>query len=288
VGEAELVKMIFEWDRFPGDVALLAAPDLAAAVGFFSETVDRANPPLNVALDEKSDPTRISISIDEKIAPFRALYEQVTVAVLFRVLRSYLSHREGSIEDLRQIEIGLVSSTETIARCVPSQVGEAQGESFISIPQDTLAAANCNFSPELWGELSARNVRFRERRGGGARRGHDAVKSTEAALIISLSDYSRVPRFTEVALSLNCSERTLARDLAKAGTSYRALVDRVRMDMARDFLLRGKLSVTEVAMRLGYGDATAFVRSFKRHFGTSPARWCRREALESLKGSIAV
>jgi AraC-like DNA-binding protein len=93
-----------------------------------------------------------------------------------------------------------------------------------------------------------------------------------------------VLQFAEVARSLNRSERSLARDLAKAGLSYRALVDRVRMSMAQELLLNGGLSVIEVAGRLGYSDDSAFVRSFRRHFGLSPARW-RRIAQKATPGT---
>ena len=98
------------------------------------------------------------------------------------------------------------------------------------------------------------------------------------ALPDSLIDHGRVLQFAEVARSLGRSERTLARNLAKAGISYRALVDRVRMELAQ-FLLNGGLSVQEVGDRLGYSDVSAFVRYFRRQIGTSPARWRRSASL---------
>ena len=65
------------------------------------------------------------------------------------------------------------------------------------------------------------------------------------------------------------SERTLRRRLSDAGTSYRSLVDDARKERALAMLAH-EPSVTEVAHRLGFSDATAFARAFRRWTGHSP------------------
>jgi AraC-like DNA-binding protein len=55
----------------------------------------------------------------------------------------------------------------------------------------------------------------------------------------------------------------------------------LRMDQAKQLLGDGRLSVGEVALRLGYGSDVAFSRAFRRHTGTSPASW-RRESASRL------
>jgi AraC-like DNA-binding protein len=52
----------------------------------------------------------------------------------------------------------------------------------------------------------------------------------------------------------------------------------LRMEQAKDLLREGRLSVGEVALRLGYGSDVAFSRAFRRHTGMSPATW-RRESV---------
>lgn len=97
----------------------------------------------------------------------------------------------------------------------------------------------------------------------------------------------------EVAEELGLSERTLRRKLAQLGSSFRDVLDRARCDHAIISLNEGKLSVTEIAYRIGFADATAFTRSFRRWTGKTPAEVvreraaARREAPPQMKQHVA-
>ncbi|MEQ8411210.1 MAG: AraC family transcriptional regulator [Erythrobacter sp.] len=284
VGEDRLVEMIFDWDRFPGDVAVLSAPDLEAALVYLLSNVERANPPIKLHFKKSGRDARLSWAIDPRIKPFGRIYEQVVMAVLFRVVRSFVGLKDDKRDALREVTLGPACSPEIFARLVPCRVVQAPGDPYMMLTGDALAIANPGFNPAMWDEILTRNAR-----GPGEREGRPipAVEAVEAALAIALRDHGRVLQFAEIARSLDRSERTLARDLAKAGVTYRKLIDRVRMTMAQDLLLGGGLTVTEAASRLGYSDDSSFVRSFRRHFGISPARWCQGERLASSKGDMA-
>lgn len=79
-----------------------------------------------------------------------------------------------------------------------------------------------------------------------------------------------------VARKLNMSTRTLRRHLDAAGTSYRALLDEVRLALAEEMLTTTPLSVSDVAIRLGYAESSTFIYAFKRWTGSTPAAY-RRE-----------
>jgi len=79
----------------------------------------------------------------------------------------------------------------------------------------------------------------------------------------------------EVARELNVSVRTLRRRLEDAGTSFRGLLDEVRQALAEEMLATGALSVEDVALRLGYAEASSFIFAFRRWTGTTPARYLR-------------
>ncbi len=79
----------------------------------------------------------------------------------------------------------------------------------------------------------------------------------------------------DVARDLNLSTRTLRRRLTEAGTSYRALLDEVREALAEEMLATTPLSVSDVAVRLGYSEASTFIYAFKRWKGTTPAAFQR-------------
>jgi AraC-like DNA-binding protein len=77
-----------------------------------------------------------------------------------------------------------------------------------------------------------------------------------------------------IAQRCGVAERTLRRRLAEAGTSYRELVDDIRRDRALLLLDHG-LSITELAQQLGFSDATAFARAFRRWTGETPEAYRR-------------
>ena len=84
------------------------------------------------------------------------------------------------------------------------------------------------------------------------------------------------PGIASVASALGVAERTLRRQLAEEGTSFRQLLDAVRFDKARDLLQHSALSVEQLARQLGYGEPASFIRAFQRWCGTSPAAYRRK------------
>ena len=78
------------------------------------------------------------------------------------------------------------------------------------------------------------------------------------------------PRLRDVAARLAMSERTLHRRLAEEETRFASLVEEVRRERALQLLANRNVSCSEIAFMLGYGDATAFFRAFKRWTGVTP------------------
>lgn len=71
-------------------------------------------------------------------------------------------------------------------------------------------------------------------------------------------------RIQAIARALGTSVRSLQRRLAVAGVSYRHLVDVARKDAAERYLSDSCLSISEIAYLLGYSEAAAFNRAFRR------------------------
>ena len=76
-----------------------------------------------------------------------------------------------------------------------------------------------------------------------------------------------------VAALFSMHSRTLHRRLEASGTGFQVLVDESRFERARQLLVDSSMEVSRVAMLIGYADASAFTRAFKRWSGTTPARW---------------
>jgi AraC-like DNA-binding protein len=82
-----------------------------------------------------------------------------------------------------------------------------------------------------------------------------------------------------VASLLSMQPRTLNRRLRERGTTFRQVADDARYALSRQLLVRGGLRLADVAVSLGYADASAFARAFRRWSGTSPTEWRRRNAV---------
>ena len=75
---------------------------------------------------------------------------------------------------------------------------------------------------------------------------------------------------TDVASAMFVSKRTLARRLAAEGSSYHNVREQLLSELARRHLRESRLSVEAVATLLGYNDAAAFRKAFRRWYGQSP------------------
>lgn len=78
------------------------------------------------------------------------------------------------------------------------------------------------------------------------------------------------------AARLALSPQTLRRRLAAEDTSFRALKDQLRRDAAIEALSRGDESIEDLGRRLGFSEASAFHRAFRRWTGDSPGAYRRR------------
>lgn len=74
----------------------------------------------------------------------------------------------------------------------------------------------------------------------------------------------------QVAEKLRLSERTLQRQLSNKQTSFQSLVAEVRRNQAEQLLKQPKLSIEQIAERLGYADISHFSRAFKKWTNVTP------------------
>jgi AraC-like DNA-binding protein len=77
----------------------------------------------------------------------------------------------------------------------------------------------------------------------------------------------------QVAALFSIQPRTLTRRLDAFGTTFKALVDEGRFEIARRLLQNTALDVSQIAASLDYADASALTRAFRRWSGTTPAAW---------------
>lgn len=98
--------------------------------------------------------------------------------------------------------------------------------------------------------------------------------------IISKGYGNHFPDFAQVCESLNMTPQTLRRRLKEENTSYQAIKDNIRQDAARFYLAKEELSIDEIALMMGFSEASSFHRAFKKWTGQTPAAY--RSELQGL------
>jgi len=102
----------------------------------------------------------------------------------------------------------------------------------------------------------------------------------EEAVAIVTAEYERDLALDEIARRVASSRRQLQRAYAEIGhTTFRSHLTGVRMEAAAQLLVRGPLTVREVAQRVGYRQPAQFAKAFRRHHGMSPSAYRARRRL---------
>jgi AraC-like DNA-binding protein len=77
----------------------------------------------------------------------------------------------------------------------------------------------------------------------------------------------------DMAHSFTMHRRTLSRRLKDGGMNYRGITNEIRFEIARQLLEDTTVPLGEIAAALGYSEASAFTRAFRRWSGRTPTAW---------------
>ena len=77
----------------------------------------------------------------------------------------------------------------------------------------------------------------------------------------------------QIAELFAMNRRTINRHLNALGTSFREVADDIRFEIARQLLEDSEMEISQIALILGYSNASAFTRAFRRWSSTTPASW---------------
>jgi AraC-like DNA-binding protein len=193
-------------------------------------------------------------------------------------LQRFVVERDGAaIQTMQEELLGVPAPLLELAFAFPAPAGaiDRYVEIFGVVPRFGADENALGFDPELIDrplpqanehtaaivqEQCRQLLATRNSRAGLAGQVRDALLARPAA----------PPDLACVAAALHMSERTLRRRLAGEGVSFRALLDEIREQLAEELLVRGGLSVAEVAERLGYLEVSSFSQAFRRWKGVGP------------------
>lgn len=103
--------------------------------------------------------------------------------------------------------------------------------------------------------------------------GHGAPAAERVRRLLETLLSNRRCTASFIATQLGVSRRTLTRALEAEGTTFLALLDQTRTEIARRHLEGGDRPLSEIADLLGFSSQSAFSTWFLRKFDTPPRQW---------------
>lgn len=83
-----------------------------------------------------------------------------------------------------------------------------------------------------------------------------------------------------IAQLMGLGPRSLQRELAASGVTFREVLLGVRQDIAQHYIRNSTITLAELADLLGYRNASALSRAFKNNTGLSPENWKQRNRVD--------
>jgi AraC-like DNA-binding protein len=85
------------------------------------------------------------------------------------------------------------------------------------------------------------------------------------------------PTIEEVARYMKMSARTLHRRLDERKLIFKEMLVKTREQLAKQYLKEGRLTLSEIALLLGYSEQSAFSRAFKQWVGETPLKYQKKK-----------
>lgn len=259
-----------------GLVGLLAryAPDVGSALRRLGEYMYLHHGGALTTVKAEGDTATLSYGIHQPNVESTDQIGDGSLAVLFNILRELCG------PDWRPIEVHL-------CRGKPGNLDPYKA--FFGSPLRFGTGENAIVFSSVWlgrrlPELDAELQRLLKKQVEEIEARHRDAFPDQVRGVLRAALLTRRASADEVAALFSMHSRTLNRRLHEFDTSFRELVDEGRYEIARQMLENSSLDVTEVASSLGYADASAFTRAFRRWSGTTPAAWRARRRLGSNLG----
>ncbi|MEZ4373929.1 MAG: AraC family transcriptional regulator ligand-binding domain-containing protein [Polyangiaceae bacterium] len=172
--------------------------------------------------------------------------------------------------------IGVMHRKPGYAEAYPAALGARavfdQQHNFVELPRGILELPLAGRAPELAAVLrgAARDALERLPE-------EDLLLARLSALTLEALPRGR-PKVDALARRLGLGARSLQRRLMERGLTYSAFLEQTLKKRAQEQLEHTSRGVSDIALELGFDDASAFARAFKRWTGASPSAWRRRAA----------
>jgi len=239
--------------------AVYQAPSLKLAIERFSKLCQLENSQLRVWLAADGESDLLASRLDLPDHPEGLQYSEWNQNLaLLGVVRAF-THSTWQPSEMA------FSATAPIAPFAQEQFPNTrflrgQGAAWLRLPRELLHRPPRSRSRTAAGDCAAD--------AGVPAAARDMTSALRDVLVAYLREGS--PPIELAAELAGTSLRTFQRRLSVEGTTYSELLQELRLQSARTLLEETDLRVMEVALELGYEDASHFSRAFRRMAGVSP------------------
>ena len=260
------VRFGLEFD--PREIGLLAylgfcSHTLIDAINNFAQYLRVFSDDVAIAVEKQKDSLLVELKLDDPEAYFMRQSNEASLSLLLSVYRQFATRSVIPIEvHFRHSRLAKEDEFKRIFKCPIYFTSEHLGFVFdfddVDIPlataDDRLFVILRNYCDEILASHANEQRPF--------------VSLIESHIVDALPTGKAV--LSSIAAKVGMSERTLSRRLADEGTSFLYLRNRLRMQIAAEYLESNDLSLAQIAFLLGFSETSAFNHAYKRWYGKTP------------------
>jgi AraC-like DNA-binding protein len=257
-----------------GQRATILSMDLVGRLMQHSETVGAALEALVSNLSVQDRAVVASLSVSDGVAlltyaayqPETASAEQIieaAMAVTVNALRTLCGTGWCPTEVL--LPRAVPAQTESYRRLFRAPVRFNQESATLVVPAADLTRQVAGADPLLRTMLEEQIRRLRDSAG--------SEFSDDIRRLLRTRIMDQRCSADDMAGLLTMHRRTLSRRLRYSGSGYRAIANEIRFEIARQLLEETDVALAQIADALGYSEASAFTRAFRRWSGQTPTAW---------------
>ncbi len=215
-----------------------------------------------IAVEESGEEVAIRVGIERGDAEFRAIHSEYVAPLLLKLL-SWVSESEVAPVETRFAHAPR-TDPDDYRRILRGPLRFSADRSQLVLAAGTLERRSVHANAQIAEvhEEFAKRLLESESEAISAQ-----VRRTLAGRL-----ESGAPDQVTVARELGMSPRSLQRRLAEEGTSFRGVLEDLRRDLIRKYLVEDATPITEVAYLTGFSDVSTFARAVRRWYGRPPAR----------------
>ena len=246
------------------------APDLGTALKDFCAYFELVQDNTKISVEMHDDLARVAYSVRGGTPEDKAPDAEFSVAMLAAALGA--GRNNGSDVCRLDLEHRPNWYLEAAPAWLRREIQPSSASNAIVVPRKTLEQPGCFSDAYLYTMVLSRVIE--EYRNLDARRSFVGLVMEELTRAFSCGEIGRTTASC-IANEFGISTRTLHRQLATYGSSFRDLRNSVMLHDAKSLLTNAECSVTEVALMLGFSETSAFSRAFRQLTGQTPVQFQR-------------